>query len=127
MKTFAISLLIGLGLLTAEAKAAGPYDGIWAVSYFGLPVGYYSAHERDGTLIAVQLPDGNASWEAYWGPRNGNTVNMSTLVSGVNAQLTVTFTSDITFNATQISCVPVVAGWHCLYPNGATVQGYKVW
>jgi len=92
MKKFAVSLLIGLGLLTAEAQAAGPYDGIWVVTYFGLPAGYYSAHEKDGTLIAVGLPDDSSSWEALMGPRNGNAVDMSTLVGGVNAQVTVTFT-----------------------------------
>ncbi len=127
MKKFAVSLLIGLGLFTAGAQAAGPYDGIWVISYFGLPAGYYSLHEKDGTLIAVSLPDNNSSWSAYMGPRNGNTVNMSTLVSGVNGQATVTFTSDSTLNATQVFCVPRLPGWYCLLPNGATVQGTKVW
>ena len=127
MKKFSVSLLIGLGLFVTEAQAIGPYDGIWEATYNGSPVGYYATHEKDGLVIAVSLARGNSSWEAFSGPRSGNTLSLSTLVSGVNFQGTVTFTSDSTFTARQVSCVPVVVGVSCSLPNGAILQGVKIW
>jgi hypothetical protein len=119
---------VSLALLsTTEAKAAGPYDGIWYLIYGGQFVGYYSVHERDGTAVAVGLEGNNNTWEAYIGVRTGSSVTMSTIVGGVALQSVVTFTSDTTLTARQLSCVPTLPGWQCLLPNGATAQGHKIW
>lgn len=127
MKKFAVPILVGLGLFTTQAHATGPYDGIWTASYLGTFVGYYSVHENNGTLVAISAKGDNTLWEAYAGQRIGNTASLSTIVSGVNASLTVQFLSDSAFVATQLSCVPTLATWQCPFPNGAIIQGSRIW
>ena len=126
MKKLAAVLLIGLGIVTTDARSAGPYDGIWVATYDGSLVAYYSAHENAGTVVAASLPYDNSYWEAFMGQRSGNTATLTTVVSGVTATMSVTFTSDTTFTARQVSCVARLAGWHCLFPNGTTFQGTKI-
>lgn len=126
MRKFAVSVMIVFGLFTADAQAAGPYDGIWAMTYTGVAFGYFTVQENNGTIVAVFLPGDFSAWEAVVGPRNGNTVDVSTIVSGVSVRITGTFTSLTTFTGTQVSCVPSAA-WNCTLPNGANFQGTKIW
>ncbi len=126
MKKRAAVLLIGLGMVVPDANAAGPYDGIWQVTQAGALVAYYSAHENGGTVIAAALPYDNSYWEAFMGQRSGATATLTTVVSGVTATMSVTFTSDTTLTARQVSCVANRAGWQCLFPNGTTFQGTKI-
>ena len=126
MKKFALSLLIVLGLFSAEAQATGPYDGIWAMTYQGTVVGYVTVQENAGTVVAVWLANDNLSWVAYLGPRNGNTLDVSAILGGVTARVTGTFTSPSAFTGTQVFCVAAV-DWNCLLPNGATILGARIW
>lgn len=127
MRSRALLLSIVLGLLTTQARGAGPYDGIWIASYLGNQIGYYSVHENNGMLVAISLRGDNTLWEAYLGQRIFNVVTVSTIVSGVNATFGVQFISDSNFTATQLSCVPRLAGWNCPFADGAVIQGVKIW
>ena len=124
MKKLFVLLCMALGLPFAEAQAAGPYDGIWSLSYFGIPIGYYSVHENGGMLLAVSLPDGSA-WDAAVGTRNGSAVTLTWIVGNADGTASVVFPSATTLSATQTSCTPKVAGVRCL-PNGSVVQGIKI-
>ncbi|MCX7173031.1 MAG: hypothetical protein NT159_03670 [Proteobacteria bacterium] len=125
IKTLIRFVIVWASLLAASAEAAGPYDGIWTISYLGTPVRYYSVHENDGMMIMLQLPT-TGSWEAFYGTRNGNAVIATTLASGVNLNASVTFTSTTTLTIKINSCVAVLAGWHCSFSAGNTLQGIKI-
>ena len=106
--------------VSSLAIAAGPYDGIW----FAQGVGYFSVHENNGTMVLVRMADDSYRWwEASVGTRNGNQIRFETLISDVVGVTNVTMTSDTTFSATQESCSPAS---ECLFPDGATFTGIKV-
>lgn len=127
MKNLTLALLFGLFIFAGKLYAAGPYDGIWSMSYLGASVGYVSTHENNGMLLAVFLPGNNSQWEAYAGARSGDTVDLSTIVSGATAMYSVRFISENQLDANQIYCAPRMPGWRCSFPNGAILQGTKVW
>lgn len=126
MKKFVVLLAMVFGAMPASAQAAGPYDGIWAATYQGSPIGYFSAHESTGTLVVALLPAERSYWEAFIGQRNDNAASLTTIVGDASAAISVTFTSATTFTATQISCVPKQSGARCLFPDGAVFQGNKI-
>lgn len=124
--TIAIAL-IGLAL-TSTAKAAGPYDGIWVVYPDKGTGAYYSIHENNGYLVALELAGSSNVWSGLSGIRNGNTVDLVSIpgASVVAATGTVIFTSPTTITAQQKTCRQIYAGYTCNFPDGTNFQGYKV-
>lgn len=120
----ALAVLI-LAATASQSFAAGAYDGIWTVSYSGVPVAYYSIHQNGDTVVAVELGS-SMTWGAGMGTLNGNTALCETIIGGVQVRASVTFTSPNTLTAIQESCTPVWANYYCLLPNGATVHGVKI-
>jgi hypothetical protein len=112
-------------LSASHSKAAGPFDGIWAVAFQGSQIGYLTLQENSGVLVAVLL-ETDLTWNAFSGPRSGSHFAVSSLAGAgsISGQYSGTFTSGTTFQATQLSCVPAFA---CLLPNGAVVTGNKIW
>lgn len=114
---FAILCLFSSSVIAGN----GPYDGIWHADF----VGFFSVHERSGTIIVARLSEGGGLWEAYIGQRNGAAFRLETIQSPVaHAVIDVTMTSDTTFTAVQESCRPTSS---CLLPDGAVFNGTKVW
>ena len=115
-------LFVVLILICSTVQAEGVYDGIWQSE----GIGYFSVHEKEGTIIAIRLEDNTVGWEAFSGELSGNTTRIKTLIGDIQAVLNVTFTPETTFSATQESCVPPL-GDTCLLPDGFTFNGNKVW
>ncbi|MCK5354417.1 MAG: hypothetical protein KAJ63_04815 [Methyloprofundus sp.] len=109
-------------LICSTVQAEGVYDGIWQSE----GIGYFSVHEKQGTIIVARLSGEGQLWEAYSGTISGNTSTIKTLVSDVEAVLNVTWTSETTFSATQVSCVELMSG-SCFLPDGFTFTGHKIW
>lgn len=105
---------------------AGPYDGIWLITAPGY-MAYATMNENAGQLVAVMFSMDNSYWEAYIGPRTGNTAQISALLGNVNATATITATSSTTLTGTVLTCVPKVINWSCLLKAGATFQATKIW
>ncbi len=115
--------LIVLLSVCSVTNAEGGYDGIWDAG----PVGYLSIHEKNGTLIVIRLSD-NYYWEAYSGELNKNqSFLMQTLVAEVQVVFNATFTSANHFSATLQSCRPLSPSVRCLFPDGFSFQGIRVW
>ncbi len=96
--------------------------GIWDTQ-----VGYFSVHENNGIVVAIRLDDDRSSWDALSGERNGDTIRLETLISGVNVVVNVTLKSENTFTAVQESCAPAEKDSICLLPNGVAFEGNKIW
>lgn len=109
-----------------SVTTGGPYDGIWVVTSAGY-VAYMTINENAGSIIAVLHAPDTSYWEAYSGPRNGNTGQFSSILGNVTANGTVTFTSPTSLTGRVNSCVPIVIGWQCGLTSGATFQGTKIW
>ena len=110
--------------LTFNVYAEGVFDGIYNTNP---NIGYAYLKENIGSVIVVlnQTIQDDLQWNAASGNLIGNAVRLYSLI-GYNTTVTdVTFTSNTTFTATQVSCV---AGKRtCLFPNGTTFTGNKIW
>jgi hypothetical protein len=113
-----------LALFSPHTKAVGPFDGIWTIIFQNTLIGYMTAHENHETLIVGVLGT-DLTWNALQGPRTGTNFTVSSIAVGISAQYSGTFTSDTTFEATQLSCVALTDV--CLLPDGATIRGDKIW
>lgn len=111
-------------LISSPTFASGLYDGIWAL----FPYGYITLTERENVLIAVVLAtdDDDGGWEAYQGPRNGNTARLNTIFGNAQVTVDVNFESDTTMKATIVSCRPN-PDYYCLFPAGTVLNINKVW
>ena len=121
------SLVLALFVISGNAIAAGPYDGVWTVSYYGSEAAYASIHERDGTLL-IALLDASTSyeWEALMGTRSNTTATINTLVSDVFATFSVSFSTTTTGTVTQLTCFPKSLDTYCAFPNGAVLNINKL-
>lgn len=129
MKKIICTLLL---LISSSAIAGGPYDGIWESEG---DLGFFSLHERNGKVIITRMDNINYNngrdfkWEAYYGRREGNRIHLDTIPLDfvfVRSFITVTMTSDSTFEAVMDSCTSA-SGYYCLVPDGYSFSGRKVW
>lgn len=122
MKKTLLAVLLALTTNTVAAED-GVLDGIWEVSD---GVGYYSFHQNRDEVIGILLSgDRQVGWEALKGYYNGgDSLQVRTIISNVNAGYVVKLTSQTTFEATQDYCEPIA---DCLLPNGYKVYGTKIW
>lgn len=110
-----------LAIFISEAQAVSVYDGIYNTSP---NIGYVIFREQNGSMVGVlnQTVQGDLQWGASQGALIGNTVRMSSIIGYVTSVIDVTFTSTATFTARQVSCLG-----NCLFPNGTTFTGLKIW
>ncbi len=118
-------------IASCVANAAGPYDGIWSLDEAS-ELGYFVASENNGKIIIAGLSspdsDGVREWGAVWGDRVNNKVRLTRLIDdNIDLVIDVTFTSDTTFTFKQISCTPLKVDYECRLPNGAMLNGSKIW
>jgi len=115
-------VFICFAVLATEAKAVSVYDGIYNTTP---NIGFVIFREQYGTMVAVlnQTYPG-LIWEAARGPLIGNTVNVFSIIGPNHSEYEITFTSASAYTATQIFCTPVQ---NCLYPDGTTFTGNKIW
>lgn len=127
VKKMLAGIVIACG--ACAAQAAGAYDGIWATSLSGLPVGYFSIHQNGNSLVVASMPmagSGTVAWEAFIGTISGSSAIVDTIVSGTNARWSVQFTSATEGTATQISCTPKTSRDSCDFPNGTVLRGIRI-
>ena len=113
-----------LAIFISEAQAVSVYDGIYNTSP---NIGYVIFREQNGSMVGVlnQTVQGDLQWNASQGTLIGNTVRMTSIIGYNTTVIDVTFTSTATFIARLISCVAVQRS--CLFPNGTTFTGLKIW
>lgn len=111
--------------VATEAQAVSVYDGIYATKP---DIGYVYFREQNGTMVAVlnQTVDNVYQWDAATGIMNGATVRLASIIGDVRLLVDVVFTSTGSFVATQQSCVPS-PGHYCLFPDGVSFTGNKIW
>ena len=120
-------MIIGLVLLLSTSTsviAAGPFDGIYALSFNGIEAGFASIHEKNGVMVAIALEASpfDSTWEAMLGPRNGNSARLSSVFGTVSLEIDVTFNDDnSTGTATVLSC-----SGDCDFPNGTVLNLNKI-
>jgi hypothetical protein len=84
-----IITLFLLFALYSPSYAAGPYDGIYAISFNGFISNYASVHETDNQVIVILVdPNPNNTWGPASGIRTGNSVTL-TEISGVSPSLLI--------------------------------------
>jgi len=110
-----------LAIFISEAQAVSVYDGIYNTRP---DIGYAIFREQNGSMVGVlnHTDSGQLYWEASQGALIGNTVRMTSIIGYVTSVIDVTFTSTATFTARQVSC-----SGNCLFPNGTTFSGLKIW
>ena len=110
-----------LAIPFSKAQAVSVFDGIYNTSP---NIGYVIFREQNGSMVGVlnRTYSGQLEWEASQGALIGNTVRMSSIIGYVTSVIDVTFTSTATFTARQVSCLG-----NCLFPNGTTFTGLKIW
>jgi hypothetical protein len=115
-------LILCLMILATKAHAQGIYDGIYSTTP---NIGYVYVREQNGSIVAVlNLTYNNQLiWHAFQGPLIGATVQLSSIIGYTSVTISATFTSTASFNATQKSC----ASNNCIFPNGTTFTGLKIW
>lgn len=127
-----ITFLLSLASLTANARDAGSFDGIYSTNP---DIGYIYIRENAGTIVAVlnETIDGPFYWEAAMGPISfdANSINpfyavVNSIIGITKTSIKIEFTPNNTFIGTQLSCVPE-PGYYCLFPDGAQVVGTKIW
>ncbi len=128
MKTFLLLIFSSL-VFSSPILAEGQYDGIWNIENLG----YASIHQNGEQLIFILLDseadeeDGDYEWEAYLGGLNGNKTTQTTLISGVLAEIELTFESTDTVKGELKSCTPQTGDCDTEFSVGATFQGKKIW
>jgi hypothetical protein len=106
----ALAALLSTGLVTSQAEAAGPYDGVYQ---YGLSPVYYSIHQNGNQLLAVTLgilptngtvevtvgsysiaPTSLGNWDYATGVINGGVAR----VTGIGLYGACVSTSDVAFS-----------------------------
>lgn len=119
------SLVLASALtLPFGAYAEGQYDGIYATTP---DVGFAMFRENQGSMVGVlNQTDILNTWLAGAGVLKGSSVRLSTVVGLVDQVIDVTFTSPTSFNAKMVSCKPKNRSVVCLFKDGSTFTGRKI-
>lgn len=117
-----ILLAMVLTLTSPMAIASGPYDGIWHTE--GL--GYFTLNENNKTVVLVSLPTDETPWEAATGIRDGDTIQMESIVSQVYTVFEIIFLSDTVFKVRIESCEPITPDYDCVVSEGLIFHSKKV-
>lgn len=115
MKKLLFVLTVFAMLAVITPAYAGDIDGLWSISLpNGTFISFVMARENAGVLLIVGLEPTVDSWQAFWGPFDGTTSNLTTLLD-LNASLafTLNLTSPNSGSLIMTSCAPISPSYQC--------------
>ena len=103
----AVSIVwLGVILSVVTTATAGEYDGLWINKTMPEVTDIVMVRHTGGHIVMVFLVLEEDAWDAFFGPISGNTANVTTLVSEIQADATITFNSSTSMTLTIVSCNP---------------------
>ena len=105
MKKLLVLFALFVMLSVVAPAFAGEVDGLWTLSYSdGHLNELVMARENSGILLLTMLEPDLSTWSAYYGPFDGTTSNMTTLVSSVQVEFSLNLTSPTSGVITLTKC-----------------------
>ena len=119
--SISVLIILTIGIVPVYA---GNVDGLWSSPQSSE---VFMIRENQGTLLFLSLFfDGERDWAAYWGPYDGTSAKLSTLLSDADLDATVTFASDNFASVTINSCTRTDKPVPCDYPDGTILTINKI-